>query len=430
MHMPLSASFEHVPTARARLSAAEKLCAWMMPFLALGPTIVPSVGLRCEHVSLGLFFLLAVLFFKSGIRWNILASACAAAAISFGFSFLINGGDSIGFVKEFYNASKFLLPFLALCGIFHRRSLEWCDTFCKTAWTSLMFALFANIILQFLNMNGQGIEFASFFVRGADERGSLWQLCLSGRRYCGVLPQPANVGVLASLLAVGACFFWKKGPLLYCALGLAFIASFLASTKAGFVGVFFALAYLFRARPAVAFFSVLFVLGVYLAWEEFAESEAKVSLGIFSEGKEWTLESLTAGRLGDESTNAGAISWIWENYPLFGPGPGINVDFPSDSSWVYNYKNGGIFGVLAYGVISVSAWFWQTPQTRIQIAVLLALVLVMGLGIVVFSGNGNVFVLAVLFAYFFRRKALIPAPAVRTPHLPRHFQQEHLRSPR
>lgn len=389
----------------APLSNLDKVCAILMPLFSNGPTLVPSIGLRCEHVSILAFAIIAIFQrrFKvlSSISWCILL-----VSIFFLFS-AANAGlfTSFIFLKEEFNIVKFFLVFTPLCYFFSCINYESRIKYFKYAMAVYFVVVSLNFALQLANAQGYALEVPAYFSGDGEKTSALWQACYGQGRYNGVFLQPANQGLFTGLFLIAAMWVWERRMFLWVAFTIASLSIFLGASKIGLVGILFAMMFILKNRTRYLVPVILLAIAFrgFLEWIQ-TTGVTGLELQFLDPGKESSIDSLTAGRIGENSTLFYAISCVWSSSPIIGIGPGeLSRVFcmPYDNDLVYVYANGGIFAVLAEIGAFLTILTFAKGVVKSHTLFLFAFLCISSLGIVIFSGNGNVFLLSLMLSFLY-----------------------------
>lgn len=375
----------------------------LMPFLAFGPTIVPGVGLRCEHISVLLFSIVSA-FQGRYCRF----SAVSYFLLLVAFSFLLSGCyaglfPSFILLKEEFNALKFFLVFTPIVAWFSSIDISQRRHYLQTALKSFFVVIVANLSLQFANMLGVGVDVAAYFAGDGNETSQLWRACYGQGRYIGVFAQPANQGMAVGLFLIGATWFLGKRLLWGGVFVVSALSIFLGTSKVGMVALILVGMLQLKSRLSSIFLLGTFVciLIVAVQWIDDVGITG-LELQFFDSEREISIGTLTAGRFGESSTLFHVFKSIWNTSPVLGLGAGELMrifGFPYDNDAIYVYANGGLFalfseiGVFVAILFSIPRGFW------LQGMILFLFLCISSMGIVVFSGNGCVFLLATMLAY-------------------------------
>lgn len=384
------------------LDRSDIFFAIVMPLLAIGPTIVPAVGLRSEHVSILIFAIVAL--FRGQFR-SLTAVSWCCLGVAFAFflsAFFADLFPSFILLKEEVNVLKFFIVFTPLCYLFSRLSRASRVRYFSTALWGYFVAVSLNFILQIANMMGYAVDIAAFFAGDGESVSWLWRACYGQGRYIGVFAQPANQGLFTGLFLLSAAWIWERRSWKWIVFAIASLSIFLGTSKVGLIGILITGMFLLRRNPIhiIPIAIAVFFTGFFLDWVQ-GRGESGLELQFFDSGKELTFETLTAGRIGEGSTLFYAISCVWENGPFWGLGAGELArlfDMPYDNDFVYVYANGGILALLAEIGIFVAILGFAKGRVKWEGYLLLVFLCVSSLGIVIFSGNGNIFLLSLMLA--------------------------------
>lgn len=389
-----------IPTKLTRTDAFFSL---LMPILALGPTIIPEIGLRSEHVSVLLFSFFALFQFrfkiKSEISWLCLIVALFFLISSFAAGLI----PSFIFLKEEFNALKFFLVFTPLCCFFCKipRNLRW--VYLSRAMATYFVVVSLNFALQLANMLGYGVEISAYFAGNGEDVSLLWRACYGQGRYIGVFFQPANQGLFTGLFLICSMWVWEKSQFRWIAFAVASLSIFLGTSKAGLAALLISAVFLLRNKPLyilpLGVLTLIFIS--FLQWGS-ASGITGLELQFLNPDKENTLASLTAGRFGETSTLLYALKCVWQESPILGLGAGIlakKYAMPYDNDLIYVYATGGLFATLAEICIFFKLFSLVKGKYKYHALELAFFLSIASLGIVVFSGNGNIFLLALIISF-------------------------------
>ena len=386
-----------------KLSGSDALLSVFMPALALGPTLIPSIGLRSEHISIMLFSIFALAQSRFKIK-SALSYLCLGVALFFFLSALYtNLVPSFIFFKEEFNVLKFFLVFTPICYFFSSVSPAVRKHYFSRVMKIYFCVVALNFGLQLANMLGYGVEIAAYFAGTGDEVSTLWKACYGQGRYIGAFFQPANQGFFTGLFLICATWIWEKSKLRWVAFSVASLSIFLGTSKVGLCALFIAAILLLRKRPIYIFpLGVLILMfSAFLQWGT-TNGITGLELQFLDPGKENSLTSVTAGRLGENSTLTHAFFCVWNDSPILGLGPGElarNYSMPYDNDLLYAYANGGIFAFFAEICMFLALLPTLGKQHKHHALALFVFLCVSSLGIVVFSGNGGTFLLAVALSF-------------------------------
>lgn len=399
----------------APISNLDKACAILMAFFSNGPTLIPSIGLRSEHVSVMVFAVIALF----QLRFKILSSIswCILFVSLFFFFSALNAGlfPSFIFIKEEFNVVKFFLAFTPLCYFFSCISHERRIKYFKYAMSVYFVVVSLNFALQLANAQGYALDIPVYFAGDGEEVSVLWQACYGQGRYNGVFFQPANQGLFTGLFLIAAMWIWEKQAFRWVAFVVASLSIFLGASKVGLIGILFAMMFILRNRPRylVPLILIAIAFSGFLTWVQ-TTGATGLELQFLDPEKEASIKSVTAGRVGENSTLFYAISCVWTSNPIIGVGPGELsrvFSMPYDNDLVYMYANGGIFAVFAEIGAFLAILTFAKGEVKCHALFLFAFLCISSLGIVIFSGNGSVFLLSLMLSFLYAEsKKTPPAP--------------------
>lgn len=359
-----------------RWRAASSLCAAIL-ISAFGPYLLPSVGLRLDHVVVYPVAAISLVLLVSGqgrrlpvhvwallTLWLFTIIWMVTVSVTFG-----EASNLRAVVAALETQVQPLAVMMLMVVLLSRLTWVQKDALLEVALRWVLVLLCANAVLAILNIYVDTSSFVSHFITADASGFSVWGNAASMGRYTGVLGQPFEAGVAYSVGLIGWIFLvvvrGRRGILVQAAVVLVVIGGLLTVSKVFVLGGLpIALAYglweASRVNPGR--------IGRLLLW-------GAVPIGALTSLAGWTglgyllrlfdigrirevglMYSFSAGRYGASGTSVqGLYERTLQDAPLRGFGLGSYA--PLDSGWMEYLYQGGLVALLLYlGVILVICW--------------------------------------------------------------------------